>query len=452
MRRKLLRLYWLGVAVTLALGLFTVGTMVYFAISDTEKTLLSILSTASAWTEGSTENLPNLARQIAQSAPPLRVIFLLPQGIVLVDSAEATQVAMENMLAFPEIQGALQGLESSSIRLSGGVPTIYAARLLSDRLLIHLSFPLTDVTRLLWGYALGMAVLLCALLILLRRGLASFSRQMIAQLEQIQGLLSGETQLQEVKNGEIFYPELRPTMQSICYLIGRLHSDLASVRKAQDMRRDFAANASHELKSPLTSIQGFAEMLSEGMADSPEEQAFYLDCILKETRRMRAVIDDILLLGQAELGQNDPLADVNVRAVAQEVADALSGQCRNKNISLSIEGELTVRCVERDIWKILYNLVSNAIRYGREGGYIRIEMGNNRLIVEDNGIGIEAVHLPLIFEQFYRVDKGRSRDEGGTGLGLSIVSQLARKYGGNVRVESEPGKGSRFIVSFVRNV
>lgn len=127
-------------AVTLALGLFTVGTMVYFAISDTEKTLLSILSTASAWTEGSTENLPNLARQIAQSAPPLRVIFLLPQGIVLVDSAEATQVAMENMLAFPEIQGALQGLESSSIRLSGGVPTIYAARLLSDRLLIHLSF------------------------------------------------------------------------------------------------------------------------------------------------------------------------------------------------------------------------------------------------------------------------------------------------------------------------
>ena len=102
------------------------------------------------------------------------MIFLLPQGIVLVDSAEATQVAMGNMLAFPEIQGALQGLESSSIRLSGGVPTIYAARLLSDRLLIHLSFPLTDVTRLLWGYALGMAVLLCALLILLRRGLASF--------------------------------------------------------------------------------------------------------------------------------------------------------------------------------------------------------------------------------------------------------------------------------------
>lgn len=281
MRRKLLRLYWLGVAVTLALGLFTVGTMVYFAISDTEKTLLSILSTASAWTEGSTENLPNLARQIAQSAPPLRVIFLLPQGIVLVDSAEATQVAMENMLAFPEIQGALQGLESSSIRLSGGVPTIYAARLLSDRLLIHLSFPLTDVTRLLWGYALGMAVLLCALLILLRRGLASFSRQMIAQLEQIQGLLSGETHLQEVKNGEIFYPELRPTMQSICYLIGRLHSDLASVRKAQDMRRDFAANASHELKSPLTSIQGFAEMLSEGMADSPEEQGVLLGLYFK---------------------------------------------------------------------------------------------------------------------------------------------------------------------------
>ena len=121
------------------------------------------------------------------------MIFLLPQGIVLVDSAEATQVevAMENMLAFPEIQGALQGLESSSIRLSGGVPTIYAARLLSDRLLIHLSYPLTDVTRLLWVYALGMAVLLCALLILLRQRLASFSRQIIAHLEQIHGQLSG---------------------------------------------------------------------------------------------------------------------------------------------------------------------------------------------------------------------------------------------------------------------
>ena len=241
-------------------------------------------------------------------------------------------------------------------------------------------------------------------------------------------------------------------MRSLHYQIRRLHEDLREIDRTQRLRRDFAAGASHELKSPLTSIQGFAEMLSEGMDDSPEERRLYAECILKESARMRAVIDDILLLSRAEMACEEQLEDVRVEAVAREVAASLAGQCRGRGIGIQVEGAFTLRAVEQDVWEMLYNLMGNAVRNGREGGHVRVLAHEDGFWGEDDGIGIAQEHIPLIFEQFYRVDKGRSRDMGGTGLGLSIVARLAAKYGGTISVQSEIGRGSRFCVSFVRNM
>lgn len=443
-------MYWMGVLCTVLAAAAAVATLVFAKITDTRESLLSILSTASAWTEESTADLASLANRIADSAPPLRVTFLLPQGIVLADSENDPEL-MEDHLSRPEVQEALSGRAGTSVRYSSTqrTLTIYAAAQLSPMLILRLSYPMHEVTRTLLLYVLAFLLLFGLLACIQRRAARSLSRDLISQLQHVENLLAGADAPFDENS---FYPELRPTMRSLRYQIERLHADLLKIDRAQQMRRNFAAGASHELKSPLTSIQGFAEMLHEGMADSPEEQALYTDCILRESARMRAVIDDILMLSQAEMSVDEVREDVRVQDVAREVAASLDGQCRGRGISITVEGAFTLHAVEKDVWEILYNLMGNAVRYGREGGHVRVRLDEEGFSVEDDGIGIEAEHLPLIFEQFYRVDKGRSRELGGTGLGLSIVARLAEKYGGTAGVQSELGRGSRFTVTFVRNL
>ena len=142
------------------------------------------------------------------------------------------------------------------------------------------------------------------------------------------------------------------------------------------------------------------------------------------------------------------MAPVSVHELAQEVCLALSPQAGQKEISLGFAGEMTVTGVEKDVWEILYNLTDNAIRYGKRGGRVDIGMKDNRLTVSDDGVGIEEKHLPRLFEQFYRVDETREMSAGGTGLGLSIVHALVTRMGGTIEVQSEPGAGTRFTVTF----
>ena len=193
---------------------------------------------------------------------------------------------------------------------------------------------------------------------------------------------------------------------------------------------------------------GFAEMLDEGLADTPEEQALCIQTIRSECQRMLNVVEDVLLLSRAEREQELIYTDVRIEQVAEEICQALSPQAAQKNIALSVEGALQLNAVEKDIWEILHNLTGNAIRYGKTGGYVKIRLGERAIAVEDNGIGIDKEHLPHLFEQFFRVDQSRDPSVRGTGLGLSIVRTLAERNGGSVNVQSEPGKGSRFTVTF----
>jgi len=156
----------------------------------------------------------------------------------------------------------------------------------------------------------------------------------------------------------------------------------------------------------------------------------------------------VLLLSRAEREQGLVYTDVCVEQVAEEICQALSPQAAQKNIALSVEGAMQQNAVEKDIWEILHNLTSNAIRYGKIGGYVKLRLGDCAIAVEDNGIGIDKEHLPRLFEQFYRVDQSRDPSVRGTGLGLSIVRTLAERNGGSVDVQSEPGQGSRFTVTF----
>jgi two-component system phosphate regulon sensor histidine kinase PhoR len=232
--------------------------------------------------------------------------------------------------------------------------------------------------------------------------------------------------------------------------------DLTELRRLERMRRDFVANVSHELKTPLTAIRGFAETLRGSELPPPQRQA-YLDVILRHAERLARLIDDILELSRVE-GRQQPFSpsEVDVARVATVLLRDMQPQleARGLRAELAPGARGLAWADRRAVEQILSNLLDNACKYTEPGGRIEVRVaeagGQVRLEVEDAGIGIPAEDLPRIFERFYRVDKARSRDLGGTGLGLAIVKHLAQAQGGEVSVRSRPGAGSTFTVTLPR--
>lgn len=229
-------------------------------------------------------------------------------------------------------------------------------------------------------------------------------------------------------------------------------SDITRLHKLEVMRSEFVANVTHELKTPLTSIRGYIELLKSGERDAETARSFY-EIIEIEAERLQKLTDDLLQLSDIENGGNDtevpltPLADV-----VERVVNTLRPEAEQKQVELdvTVEPGLKVRAHTRRLYQLVKNLMENAVKYNRAGGNVRltagVEMGVAVIRVQDTGIGIPPEHLDRIFERFYRVDKGRSRELGGTGLGLSIVKHIVSLYGGDIHVTSQPGEGTTFTV------
>ncbi|MEE1144389.1 MAG: ATP-binding protein [Acutalibacteraceae bacterium] len=226
--------------------------------------------------------------------------------------------------------------------------------------------------------------------------------------------------------------------------------DITDKAFAERNRQEFTANVSHELKTPLQSIIGSAELLENGLV-KPEDTARFIGNIKNEATRLVSLINDIIRLSQLD-ENNAPLAEeFDVADVAKEVADTLSSVAVKKNVTLEIKGECCmISGVRRYIYEIIYNLCDNAIRYNVDGGKvtvdIRKENGSTVICVDDTGIGIVPEHHARIFERFYRVDKSHSKETGGTGLGLSIVKHAVQYHGGKIEFQSEVGKGTKIRV------
>ena len=233
-----------------------------------------------------------------------------------------------------------------------------------------------------------------------------------------------------------------------------LSRDVSQLERLETMRRDFVANVSHELRTPLTVIDGFLEILSDGMDDYAAEDVHrFLGLAHEQSRRMRRLIDDLLSLSALETGAPAPTEDrvdaaEMVREVARETELLSAGRHR---VSIRIEASACLIGSHKELHSALANLVSNAVRYTPEDGHIEIGWRKDRdggeFWVQDDGIGIEAAHIPRLTERFYRVDHGRSRATGGTGLGLAIVKHILSRHQAELKISSTPGVGSRFIVS-----
>jgi two-component system phosphate regulon sensor histidine kinase PhoR len=232
-------------------------------------------------------------------------------------------------------------------------------------------------------------------------------------------------------------------------------NDITRLKKLENIRRDFVANISHELKTPITAILGSAETLLETTIKKPEDNKRFLDMIIRHSDRLNSLVDDLLVLArlESEAGEGEIMLS---RHKIVDVLESSIALCKTKSEASQVHLErecdsaLEIDINFRQIEQAVTNLIDNAIKFSTPGGsiHLKVTLQANEIIisVEDQGCGIESQHLPRLFERFYRVDKGRSREMGGTGLGLAIVKHIALAHGGQVSVDSTPNKGSTFMI------
>lgn len=386
-----------------------------------------------------------------------RITWIAPDGEVLYDSEHPEGIA--NQAQDREVQEAFAAGSGREIRnsASGGMQTMYFALLCVDGTVLRLSRPLSVVR---YAFLAVSPVLWIVLLVLV---ISAATALQIAR--SIAGPINA-MELEDLPNAAP-YPELEPLMgrmQEQKEIIARQAVEQEQVRREaaeaqalerERMRREFSANVSHELKTPLTSISGFAELMSGGLCDEATMIEFAGD-IYRESQRLIALVGDIIRISELDEGAVQPSAEeVDLVEEAKKTVEALLPAARKRGLRMEVESETEHLCIpgaEHLVGEMLYNLCDNAVKYNREGGKVRVRVwqtqGQPCVSVEDTGIGIPKEEQERVFERFYRVDKSHSRKVGGTGLGLSIVKHAAQFHNASVEMESEPGRGTKITLRF----
>ena len=265
--------------------------------------------------------------------------------------------------------------------------------------------------------------------------------------------IQGHSDFRDKKNGKEYQFDLsRIDSDEKNHGMVILAFDITEQVNAEKHRQEFTANVSHELKTPLQSIIGSAELMENGIVKEDDIPRF-VGRIRKEAARLVTLIDDIIRLSQLDEGADMPREDVSLRVLSEEVCETLSDAAKIKNVSLEVTGDDgVITGVRRLLYEVVYNLCDNAIKYNNPGGSVKVTIaqkpGEVLFRVQDTGIGIPLEHQDKVFERFYRVDKSHSKQSGGTGLGLSIVKHAVQYHHGKITVESELNKGTSISVLF----
>ena len=217
--------------------------------------------------------------------------------------------------------------------------------------------------------------------------------------------------------------------------------------RALRLREEFSSNVSHELKTPLTSISGFSELLVNNLVEDKDKEAFY-KLIYDDSKRLLSLVEDIMKISGLENAGDYDKEEVDLREIISEILKGYENLIEEKNLEVNFEGRGTVFENRTMIWELFSNLINNGLKYNKEGGRLDIKISEEerayKIIIADTGIGIPQEDLARVFERFYRVDKSRSRRVGGTGLGLSIVKHILQNIGGKVKISSQLGQGTSF--------
>ena len=367
-----------------------------------------------------------------------RITWISAEGTVLYDSTE-DEHTFENHKNRPEVKKAFAKGEGEDIRKSDtiGEEMCYYAEKMSDGTVLRVSRTMNSAMKSAFHILPFMIFL--ALIMIVTAWL--LSKWQIERLIRPINTLDLENPLEQE-----MYPELQP-------LLERIEQSNKEKEAVAAMRREFSANVSHELKTPLTSISGYAEIMKGGLV-RPEDMQHFSEKIYQEASRLITLVEDIIKLSRLDEGRVElEKEEVDLYELSREIISRLAPQAAKNRVRLELTGESVKYTGIRQILdEMIYNITENAIKYNRDGGSVSVWVGNTldgpKISVSDTGIGIPEEHQERIFERFYRVDKSHSKERGGTGLGLSIVKHGAILHGAKVTVNSEPGKGTKIEIRF----
>ena len=372
----------------------------------------------------------------------IRVSVINSEGIVIYDNNAAIG-NMGNHSDREEIRAAVSNGEGTAVRRSDTLEKslFYYALRAENGAIVRVARETNNIVSIFYQYMpifMGMVILLFMLCMIVAR---YFTRKLIAPIERL------ATNLNEKEKIDA-YSELMPFIN----MIYEQHEDII---KSARMRQDFTANVSHELKTPLTAISGYSELIENGMATEENTRRFAGE-IHKSATRLLTLINDIIRLSELDATDvSHTFEDIQLNQVAETCVNMLQMNAEKHHVQISYSGEACrVFSTKEMMEELVYNLCDNAIRYNIEGGNVFVSVKNQEekvvLTVKDTGIGIPEKHQERIFERFYRVDKSRSKSTGGTGLGLAIVKHIVVQTGAEMKLESEPGKGTEISIVFPR--
>lgn len=373
----------------------------------------------------------------------LRITLVEADGTVTYDSS-ADQGQMENHGERPEIREAMRTGEGRAVRWSStsSLHTLYYAQRLQQGAVLRVGKDSKNIFRI-FIHMIALVLILSGLTVLLCVCLSHIlTRRILLPIEILASDLDGADQ-------KAVYEEISPFIQTI----RKQHEDILNLAR---MRQEFTANVTHELKTPLTAIAGYAELIASGMADERDTRRFAHE-IHVSSDRLQFLINDIIKLSELEdTEQEVDFEALDLYQMAQCCLDMLDVPAAKQAVTLELRGESCyVRGNRMLLDELLYNLCSNGIRYNNQGGTVIVTVKPENqgvlLSVKDTGIGIPREHQERVFERFYRVDKSRSKQSGGTGLGLAIVKHVVAQHKAEMSLASEPGKGTEICILFYKD-
>lgn len=421
-----------GVFITLVLTVLVFYNLFQEQVMTDLRAYTKILSESGLLTEEKFEDV--LADE------EFRITLIDPDGNVRYDNRVDAQT-LDNHAARPEIMGAWTCGEGESIRRSStvGQNTFNYAILLQNGDVLRVS-QLSHSVWSLFFTAMPYFILLVAAAVALCVLLSHYlTRSLVAPIEEL------GKHMDDMEDVET-YEELKPFVETI-------RNQHEAIMESAQMRQEFTANVSHELKTPLTAISGYSELIENGMADEQDITRFAAG-IHKNAKRLLTLINDTIRLSELDATSEIPFETLNLYDIAATSVDMLQINAENHDVSLYLEGEsCEIKGDKQMMEELLYNLCDNAIRYNNKDGKVWVRVskeadGEVCLQVKDTGIGIPKEHQERIFERFYRVDKSRSKSTGGTGLGLAIVKHIVVKHGARLELDSTVGKGTTIRIFF----
>ena len=458
MKRAIVKRFIVVLIVAMAISSIVISMSYYrlasHRVMEDMKPVLLLLDATIDWESS------DLEKQIVEISKQMnddyRITLIDQDGSVLADSETGNPETMENHKNRKEVKEAFQNGFGTKVRNSSTIKgsMMYAAYCSPTqhkviRISIHHDV-ITDLMKMMVpSIAISLLLALSVAGVLTNKFANSVTKPILEISHKLEGIYDEKI---DFNFPHYQYDELNIIARTTTDMSKSVQDYIRKLEKEKTIRQEFFSNASHELKTPLTAIRGYAELLQSGMASDTNMQKEFLGRIHSEVEEMTSLINDILMISRLETKELMPTKEMLcVKSVAEEVKKTLKPLADENNVSLEIHCCDDFVYMDRShLQGILSNLMGNAVKYNRPGGFVQtdITMDSTSLSirVEDSGIGIAKEDQKRIFERFYRVDKGRSKRVAGTGLGLSIVKHVTEFYGGCVSVESQSGVGSTFLV------